>query len=77
MLKRFWFRTESGFGYGVTAYSREDAERLLAALGYPEGGRSIIELIEDVSLSSLDQNHVIPNSGPVVVRGVWFPCRNL
>jgi hypothetical protein len=77
MLRRFWFRTEVGLGYGVTAFSRSDAEQLLRAHGYPDGSRPIIEVVEDVDVSALDQSHVLLNSGPVVVRGVWYPCHNL
>jgi hypothetical protein len=77
MLIRFWFRTEGGLGYGVTASDRAEAELLLAAYGYPEKTQRVVEIIENASLSSLDQNHVIPNSGPVVVRGVWFPRHNV
>ncbi len=77
MLRRFWFRTEIGLGYGVTAFSRSDAEQLLRDRGYPDNSRPIIEVVEDVDVSALDQSHVLPNSGPVVVRGVWYPCHNL
>ena len=77
MLRRFWFRTEVGFGYGVTAFSRSDAEQLLASYGYPCASRPIVEVLEDFELTVLDQLHVLPNAGPVVVRGVWYPFHNV
>ncbi len=30
MLVRYWFHVKQGLGYGVTAYSNEDARSLLA-----------------------------------------------
>ena len=77
MLKRFWFRTDVGFGYGVTAHSRLDAEHLLAGYGYPSASHRVVEVVEDVELSALDPSHVLPNAGPVVVRGVWYPRHNV
>lgn len=73
-LRRFWFRRPVGFGYGVTAYSDEDAERLLEQAGLT---RDWVEVVEDVDVSKLDSGHVLPNVGLVSVRGVWFPALNL
>jgi len=28
---------------------------------------------ENVDVSALDERHVLPNMGNVLVRGVWFP----
>jgi hypothetical protein len=58
----------------VTAHDREDAieimrQQLFASSEMP----SIVRCIEDVDVSKLDQKHVIPNMGLVVVRGIWFP----
>ena len=33
----------------------------------------VIAIVEDVDVRDLDQNHVVPNTGPVNFRGVWFP----
>ena len=77
MLKRFWFATHPGIGYGVTATSQVDAESLLHKFGYPREDEIIVEVVEDISASDLDTNHVMPNAGPVVLRGVWFPKHNL
>lgn len=40
-------------------------------------GAVITGEVADVDLSRLDATHVLPHAGPVVVRGVWFPRRNL
>jgi len=77
MLKRFWFATQESFGYGVTAHSRDQAESLLNSLGYPRENETIVRVIEDIAVTELDQNHVLPNSGSVAVFGVWFPNHNL
>ena len=77
MLKPFWFRTDNRLGYGVTARSEADARALLAEFGYPRPGESIIEIISGVSIDQLDQHHVVPNAGPIIVRGVWYPKHNV
>lgn len=77
MLRSFWFTTSSGLGYGATGYDQADAEALLQSFGYPLEGVRIIRVTPDIKQSDLEQNHVAPNSGPVIVRGVWFPFHNL
>lgn len=63
-----------GWGCGVTAYSEEDAitilkEDVFSSYEYVDP----IEIIRDVDIRTLDQNHVVPNMGAPVFRGVWFP----
>ena len=77
MLRSFWFTTTGGLGFGVTGYDQVDAESLLRGLGYPAEGVSITGVIADVTYAALEQNHVAPNIGPMVVRGVWFPRHNV
>jgi hypothetical protein len=78
LLHRYWFKTKSELGYGVPAYSVEDAKNLMVESVKSLKNLSDIEsIIEDVEISELDQNHVIPNMGPPNYRGVWFPCLNL
>ena len=77
MLIPFWFKTTRGLGYGVTAASQEDAMQLLRDFGYPRWDEEIVAVDSDVEFSALDQNHVVPNAGPIVVRGVWFPRHNV
>jgi hypothetical protein len=70
LLRRFWFPRTVGLGYGVTAYSVEDARQLLRQAGLSGEGESVVE---DVDIRTLDQGHVIPNMRPPNLRGVWFP----
>ena len=77
MLTSFWFNTNKGLGFGVTAESQEAAEELLRQYGYPPTGVEVTGVICGIEFASLDQRHVVPNAGPTVVRGVWFPRHNL
>ena len=79
LLKRYWFEVENSLGFGVTAYSLEDAEHLLAEAIYSRRAQPlrIVKIVEGVDIRDLDQGHVIPNMGPPNFRGVWFPCLNL
>ncbi len=64
-------------GLGVTAWSREDAYRLLEEQGYDFHVRARrVEVRDAISVSDLAE-HVRPNMGPIVVRGVWYPCFNV
>ena len=77
LLTRFWFNTENGLGIGVTAYSVNDAIDLIKA----ESLAMIYEpkfdsYVENIDMRELDQNHVIPNMGICVNRGVWYPNLN-
>jgi len=60
-------------GCGVTAYDYDDAINLLRESVFGGNEPTVIDFKEDVDVSKLDQNHVAPNMGSVVVRGVWFP----
>lgn len=31
------------------------------------------DAVEGITHAQLDQNHVVPSIGPIVVRDVWFP----
>ena len=58
----------------MTAYDYTDALKLLKDKIFV--GREmpdIAEVIEDVDVSILDKNHVIPNMEAPVIRGIWFP----
>lgn len=74
LLHRYWFRTKNWIGVGVTAYSLDEANRF-----FDEAARDlsrsyeVLEIIEDVDIRTLDQNHVVPNMRPPNFRGVWFP----
>lgn len=77
MLTAFWFNTSSGLGFGVTAESQAAAEELLRKYGYPSRGVEITSVIAGVKFAALDQKHVVPNAGPIVVKGVWYPRHNV
>jgi len=81
LLKRFWFKFEKlrqptalNFGCGITAYGYNDAMRLLREQVFrAEPMPEILEVSQDIDVSTLDSGHVLPNIGSVVNRGVWFP----
>ena len=74
LLMRYWFKTKEHFGFGVTAFSLEDAKSLLDDAARSLGiDYEVLEIIEDIDIRSLDQGHVLPNMGPPNLRGVWFP----
>lgn len=77
MLTAFWFDTSAGLGYGVTAHDLCEAKVLLSKHGYPPPDVSVTNVIVDIQHAELDQDHVVPNAGPMVVRGVWFPRHNV
>jgi hypothetical protein len=74
---------------GITSQaSRRNGERSHHIEGGGRGGGSrshpnetlrgeplptISRIVPDMDVSTLDQNHVIPNMGVVVWRGIWFP----
>ena len=81
MLHRYWITFADlpassicRLGYGVTAYSREDALQILQFMVFKDDALpGIKEIVEDVDVNKLDQEHVVPNMGVVGWRGVWFP----
>ncbi|GAB3041865.1 hypothetical protein GCM10027285_29440 [Oleiagrimonas citrea] len=77
MLTAFWFNTSSGLGFGVTAESQAVAEGLLRKHGYPPRGAEITGVIAGIEFAALDKRHVVPNAGPIVVKGVWYPRHNI
>ena len=78
LLRRFWFKTKEHLGFGVTAYSLDDATHLVEEAARSLGlDYELADVIENVDVRSLDQGHVIPNMGPPNLRGVWFPALKL
>ena len=77
-LHRYWFAVPDFLGVGVTAYSVGEAETLArdvcAQLGWSFDPTAVTE---DVDVRTLDQNHIVPNIGPVNFRGVWYPRFNI
>ncbi|HXC53998.1 MAG TPA: hypothetical protein VNU97_01765 [Rhizomicrobium sp.] len=82
-LRRYWFEFESlgqdttailKLGCGVTAYDEKDAtalirDRIFSGAALPH----VRKIVADIDVRSLDQDHVVPNMGSVVWRGIWFP----
>jgi hypothetical protein len=80
MLRRYWFTFERfenptalNLGCGVTAASYDDALALVRDSVFHGRTPPINDCIEDVDVSRLDANHVLPNVGNVLVHGIWFP----
>jgi hypothetical protein len=75
---RYWFPCTRGLGIGVTAWSREEAEKMAReTLAIHYRGSEMVGIVENVDIRSLDQKHVIPNMGPPSFIGVWYPRLNL
>lgn len=78
---RYWFEFQGDdlpigllFGCGVTAHTGEDAISIIKDTYFPGGPLPRIKrVVADVDVSTLDQNHVVPNMGSVVWRGIWWP----
>ena len=77
MLTAFWFNTSSGLGFGVTAESQAAAEDLLRRYGYPSRDVEITSVVAGVKFADLDQKHIVPNAGPIIVKGIWYPRHNV
>ena len=81
-LVRYWIGFDSTASsaaritpwWGVTAWTVEDARGLI--LGTTHFGRAlppVTQLIEDVDVSTLDQDHVARNMLDPNERGIWYP----
>jgi hypothetical protein len=78
LLRRYWFKTRENLGFGVTAYSLDDAKRLVDDVARSLSMTyELLEVIEDVDVRTLDQDHVVPNMGASNFRGMWYPNLNL
>ena len=79
LLTSYWIAAPGpklASSFGVTAYSIEDAFSLLAEAGYPFD-QNEVTVIENIRFEDLDPNHIVPNMGPMVLRGVWYPFLNV
>ena len=79
--RTFWLtfpsQPDAPIGMGVTARSIEDAFVLLEQHGFDLHRRGPVTVRENVTVADLDQQHVVPNMGPIVFRGIWYPCLNI
>jgi len=79
LLHRYWFRFDVApfdrlkLGAGVTAFTKDDALKLLRDELAPDTLPAVADVIEDVRPDQLDKSHVVPNMHPMSERGVWFP----
>jgi hypothetical protein len=78
-LTPYWIRTPDPtgpIGFGVTAFTLEDALNLIEGFGYgrylPDDRGSLL-VKEQVLATDLDASHVVPNMGPMSSRGLWYP----
>jgi hypothetical protein len=78
-LQTYWVvpPSEHGpLGIGVTAWSLDDAVAIMNSEGYgrwlPADRRDLV-VTEGITVAELDQRHIVPNMGPIVVRGIWYP----
>jgi hypothetical protein len=87
MLKRYWLilSPDDKFGprnLGVTAFSSGQAISLLKealtnmGATYSKDVIDKAEIVENIDVRTLDQNHVLPNIGVVSRQGVWFTNLN-
>lgn len=77
-LHRYWIRFDTpgylSLGCGVTAPDHETALKLIREkMQRGEELPPIVEIIDDVDISTLDSNHVLPNMWTPSFFGIWFP----
>jgi len=81
LLKRYWIKFEKfsyptplNLGCGITAFDVEDAKEILKTYPFQNGVLpSIVDIEENIDISTLDNKHILPNIGLVTDRGIWFP----
>ena len=76
-LTRFWFEFDGSIisGYGVTAYSYDDAIRLLKEIIFRDRPMPDIKsVVENIDVSTLHEGKILPNIGAPSFRGVWYPA---
>jgi len=64
------------YAIGVTAFSLDDANKLIHDEGWDIEIQNA-QVIEGIDPADLDQGKIVPNMGPIVCRGVWYPCLNI
>lgn len=74
-LHRYWFvfADPNVPCCGVTAWTKDDAMSIVRHRLFEGEDFRVTDIIEDVDVSTLDANHVLPNMAPPNLRGVWFP----
>lgn len=78
-LTFFWIRSplsHAPLGFGVTAFSLDDAVEIITALDYGQyltNDLAELQIQAGITVAELDQPHVVANMGPITVRGMWYP----
>ncbi len=78
-LIRFWFKFENDpiplkLGCGVTAFNDIDALTIIKELVFKNKDLpEVTTKIENIDITTLDQNHIVPNMYSPNFRGIWFP----
>jgi len=79
LLISFWIDgtdPNGPIGFGVTAWSIEDAFTLIKERGFRlDEGCAIVH--QGVRPHEVTFAHVERNSGPASFRGIWYPCVNI
>jgi hypothetical protein len=79
LLISFWIKgtdPRGPIGFGVTAWSRDDAFELIRTAGYSiDPDLPVVR--ENCMPHEVDYSHVAANAGPAVFRGIWYPCLNI
>ncbi len=82
-LESYWisFPKDSNLvlGIGVTAFSEDDAFNIIEERCLDEWyeGASEIKVETGIRIEDLDAKNIVPNIGPMQLRGVWYPARNI
>lgn len=83
-LIRYWFKFDISLedspplgviaGCGVSANNYDDAIDLIKKKIFKNDPLpEIVKYTENIDISTLDKNHVLPNMGNHFVRGIWYP----
>ena len=80
-MQRFWIKIEPlpypsslNSGCGITANSADEAAAILLERAAAVGDKvSIVNITQNIDISTLDQKHVVPNMGNIFRKGIWWP----
>jgi hypothetical protein len=77
-LRRFWLKFDSddvrhGLGYGVTAWTENDALQIVQSDVLGGEPLPTFTLQADVDIPTLDPGHILPNMESPNWRGIWYP----
>ncbi len=81
MVQAFWIEipgvSHCPLGYGVTAWTLEDAFSIILGRGYSLPSDPMkMRIRENIRFEELSE-YVKDHMGPIVVRGMWYPFYRL